>query len=179
MIRDADAAGKKIVSWLPPDCREEILRISADINHIVRQFIYGYLSVSLIVALLSFILLKIIGVDSPGLLGVIVGVADLIPYFGPFIGAIPAIIIAFAKGPLTALLAALALGAVQQLESLVISPKIIGSRTGLHPLTVIFVVLAGGYYFGVGGMILSVPLTAALKLLLAFIYSRAVAWRES
>lgn len=179
MIRDAEAGKKKIISWLPPKHRPEILRISGDINHIIRQFLYGYFIVAMIVGFLTFVVLKVLGVKYAPLLGLLMGIADLIPYFGPFIGAVPAIILAYLDSFRLAVLTTIAIVLIQQLEGVVISPKIIGDRIGLHPLTIIFVVLVGGYWFGIWGMILAVPAAAALKLMLAFIYSCAVAWKEN
>lgn len=179
MIRDSESIKKKIIAWLPPKHRPEILRISNDINRIIREFIFGYLLVSVIVGFMTFIALKIIGVRYALLLGVIMGVADLIPYFGPFLGAVPALILAYVDSFKLAVIAAILLIVIQQLESAVITPKIIGDRIGLHPLTIILVVLIGGYWFGIVGMILCVPVAAALKLICAFMYSCVVSWKES
>jgi predicted PurR-regulated permease PerM len=68
---------------------------------------------------------------------------------------------------------------VQQLESSVISPKIIGDSVGLHPLVIIFVLLVGGYYFGVLGMLFAVPFTAVAKIVFCFLYTKAVSSREN
>lgn len=179
LIRDRQQIQKTIVSWLPPKHRSEILRIAGDINHLIRQFLCGYLLVSLVVAVLSFIALELLGVPYALLLGIIMGLADLIPYFGPFFGAIPAVVLAYTVNFRLAVLTAITLVIVQQLEGSVISPKIMGDRIGLHPLTIILSVLIGGYLFGIAGMIFAVPVTAALKLLFAFLFSCAVAWRES
>ncbi|MEG1500795.1 MAG: AI-2E family transporter [Clostridiales bacterium] len=179
MLRDKEAIKKKVIAWLPPKERPEILRIAGDINHLLRQFLYGYLLVSVIVAVLTALALALVGVRYFLFLGLLMGISDLIPYFGPFLGAIPILIVALSESKNLALYALIVVLLVQQLEGSVISPKIVGDRIGLHPLTVIFVVMAGGFWFGILGMILAVPVSAALKLMIAFIYSRAVAWKES
>ncbi len=179
MLRDKDIFKKQIISWLPPKERPEILRMSSNIDHILRQFLCGYLWVSILVGTLAAIFLAILGVKYALLLGLIVGIADLIPYFGPFLGAIPAVAVALGENMRLAIFTVIALLIVQQMESSVITPKIVGDRIGLHPLTVIFVVLAAGLWFGILGMILAVPVTAALKLVIHYLYSRAVAWRGS
>jgi predicted PurR-regulated permease PerM len=178
ILRDKGIIKKKIVSFLPPKERPEILRIANDVDHILQQFIYGYLFVAAIVGLLSGIALAILGVKYALVLGVIMAIADLIPYFGPFFGILVAMAFALMESPTLAFYVFIVLGAIQQFESFVLSPKIIGFRTGLHPLTVIFVVLAGGYWFGILGMIFAVPVSAALKLILSFIYSRLVAFKD-
>ena len=174
MIKEQPSIKKSVTAMLPPAERSEILRIAGDINHIFRSFFTGYLLLATIVGLLSFLALGLLGVHYSLFLGVIMGLTDLIPYFGPFIGAIPAIVIALLQSPLTALYTLIAILVIQQIESAVLSPLIIGRRTGLSPLMTIFVVLVGGSFFGILGMILAVPVSAALKLIIAFIYTRAV-----
>ena len=104
-------------------------------------------------------------------LGVFMGLADLIPYFGPFIGAVPAIAVALSTDLNLAALTVFGLVIIQQIESLVITPKIIGDRVGIHPLTTIFVVLAGGWLFGLLGAVLAVPVTAAGLLVIRYLWS--------
>ncbi|MGI6360905.1 MAG: AI-2E family transporter [Bacillota bacterium] len=178
MLRDKKEFKKRFIAFLPPKERPEILRISADINYIVRQFIYGYLFVAAIVGILSGIALAFLGVPYALVLGVIVGIFNLIPYFGSFFAIAVSMAFALVESPTLALYTLIVLGAIQQFESFILSPKVIGSRTGLHPLTIIFVVLAAGHWFGILGMVLAVPVTAALKLLFAVIYSRLVAFKE-
>jgi len=177
ILRDKEVIKKKLISLLPPGERPELLRISSDINHLIRQFIFGYVLVAFMVGVLTFIALSLMGVKYALLLGMIMGVMDLIPYFGPFIGMIPAVIFALMQSPTLAILVVIVLGAIQQFESVILTPKIVGGRIGLHPLVIIFVVMAAGLWFGILGMILAVPVTAALRLIIAYFYSRLVAWQ--
>lgn len=178
MLRDKDIIKKKIIAFLPPKQRPEMLRIADDVDHILHQFIYGYLFVAVIVGVMSGVALAILGVEYAMVLGIIMIIADLIPYFGPFLGILISMAFALVDSPTLAIYVLIVLGAIQQFENFVLTPKIIGFRTGLHPLTVIFVVLAGGHWFGILGMIFSVPVTAALKLILSVIYSKLVAFKD-
>lgn len=174
MLRDKDMIKKKIIAMLSPKERPEILRIAGEADRLLRQFVYGYLLVSLILGVLTAIFLYIIGVEYALTLGLIMAVADLIPYFGPFIGAIPAIVIAYGQSGRLALITAIGMLALQQLEGSVITPKVMGERIGLHPLVTIFAVLVGGYLFGIIGTVLAVPVTATLILIIKYIYGRFV-----
>ncbi len=174
MLRDKDLIKKKVIALLSPKERPEILRIAGEANRLLRQFVYGYLLVSLILGLLTAIFLYIIGVEYALVLGLIMAVADLIPYFGPFIGAVPAIVIAYGQSGKLALITAIGMVALQQLEGSVITPKVMGERIGLHPLVTIFAVLVGGYLFGIIGTVLAVPVTAILILVIKYIYGRFV-----
>lgn len=174
VLRDGKSGGRKIAAWLPINERNELLRLVKDVDYLLRQSVLGYLLISVAVAALSTLLYWCIGLENALALGFIMGLADLIPYFGPFIGAVPAVIVALSASTGKAVLTAAGLVVVQQLESIVITPKIMGDKVGLHPLTTVLAVLAGGLLFGVAGTIFAVPVTAAGLLIMRYLWSRIV-----
>jgi predicted PurR-regulated permease PerM len=176
-LKDHEMISRKMVSILPPKYREELLNLWSMINVVLRRFIYGHLTVALIVGVLTGVGLNLIGVKYAVTLGFIAGLADIVPYFGPIIGAVPAICLALLQSKKTALYAALVMFVVQQIESSIISPKIISGSVGLHPLIIIFVLLLGGYFFGVLGMLAAVPVTAVFRILINYLYQKAVGYR--
>lgn len=176
-LKDHDIITKKMLSFLPPRYREELSNLWAMINVVLRRFIYGHLTVALIVGILSGLGLHLIGVDYAVTLGFIAGVADIVPYFGPIIGAVPAVCLALLQSKKMALYTALVMFIVQQIESSIISPKIISGSVGLHPLIIIFVLLLGGFLFGVWGMLAAVPVTAVLRILINYLYQKAVGYK--
>jgi len=138
-----------------------------EINDIMSSFIRGQLLDGLIVGLISSVGLSILGLDFAFLIGLTAGIANIIPYVGPLIGCIPAIIIGIlSPNPIMALWAVILLLAVQQLDSAVISPKIVGDSMGLHPIFVIMAITIGGSIAGIMGMLLSVPIAGIIKLFL-------------
>ncbi|HEY5561490.1 MAG TPA: AI-2E family transporter [Clostridiaceae bacterium] len=138
-----------------------------EINHIISKFIRGQLLDGLIVGIISSIGLSAIGMDFALLIGFTAGIANIIPYVGPLIGCIPAIIVGvLSPNPIIALWAVLILLAVQQLDGAVIAPKIVGDSMGLHPIFVIMAVTIGGTLAGIVGMLLSVPIAGIIKLFL-------------
>ena len=144
-----------------------------EINDIIFSFIRGQLLDGLIVGLISSIGLSIMGLDFAFLIGLTAGIANIIPYVGPIIGCIPAIIIGLlSPNPIIALWAVLLLLAVQQLDSAVISPKVVGDSMGLHPIFVIMAITIGGSIAGILGMLLSVPIAGIIKLFLMKIVIR-------
>lgn len=146
---------------------ENLSNLFSDINSILSHFIRGQLLAALIVGILSSIGLSIIRLDFAVLIGMTAGIANIIPYFGPIIGSIPAIIVGLLSGnPIKALLAVLMLVAVQQIDSILISPKIVGNSVGLHPVFVMLSIIIGGAYLGLGGMIIAVPIAAIIKMFL-------------
>lgn len=131
-------------------------------NHIFNGFLYGKTIDSLIIGVLSLIVMSVIQLPYGLLLSVIVGVTNMIPYFGPFIGAIPGVIIYLVIEPKYAIIYVIMILVLQQFDGLYLGPKILGDLTGIKPLWVIFGITVGGAYFGVLGMFLGVPTVAVI-----------------
>ncbi|KGP74936.1 permease [Desulfosporosinus sp. Tol-M] len=178
-LADWKGLGVHFFRIIPQRWRMEWRRLWQDINHVIRQFVRGDLVVAVIVGILSGIGVKLIGMDYALLIGLICGVSDLIPYFGPVIGAVPTVLLALTQSPAMAFKVALIILFVQQLEGNVISPKLMGDSVGLHPLWVVFALLAGGELAGVWGMFLAVPVAAVIRVVFNHIYFRLVSSKVS
>lgn len=165
-LKDTEALKKSTLMLLPKRMRNETVNLGRELNSIITHFIQGQLLTAFIIGLLETIGLYIVHVRYPFILGVIGGVANMIPYFGPVLGAIPAIAVALLQSPTKAFLTAVVFIVVQQIDNAFISPKIIEGKLGLHPITTIVAVLVGGEFFGIVGMLLGVPVTAMLKVIL-------------
>ncbi|MGI6777496.1 MAG: AI-2E family transporter [Acetivibrionales bacterium] len=164
-IKDGEYFKNLIMPLVPKKKRNGFISIGRKINGVLSSFIQGQLMTAAIVGVMETIGLSIVGVKYSLILGLIGGIAEIIPYFGPIIGGIPAVAIALVESPVKALWTLLVFVIVQQLENSFISPKIIESKLGLHPVTTIFAVLIGGQFMGILGMLLAVPVTAVLKVL--------------
>ena len=144
-----------------------VSEILHEMNDVVSAFLKGALIDSLIVAFLSSAVLSVLQVDFAVVIGVIGGLLNVIPYFGPFIGMVPAFLVAlFTDGLAKSIAAVLALFLIQQLDSNYIYPRIVGSSTGLHPLFVLLAVSVCGYFFGLSGMLLAVPAAGMVQVLI-------------
>jgi predicted PurR-regulated permease PerM len=120
----------------------------AEINVVIGQFLRGQLLDGLIIAILSSIGLTAVGLDFAVFIGFFAGLANIIPYFGPILGMIPAVIVALmTEGFSQALLAVLVLFVIQQIDSTIISPRVVGASTGLHPVFVLAAVIFAGYFW--------------------------------
>lgn len=173
-LADWKALGEGFFRLIPQRGRMEWKRLWQDISHTIRQYVRGDLVVAVIVGALIGIGVKLIGMEYALLIGLICGVFDLIPYFGPVLGAIPSVLLALTKSPVMAIKVALIILIVQQLEGNVISPKLMGDSVGLHPLWVVFSLLACGELAGFWGMFLAVPLAAVIRVVFNHIYFRLV-----
>ena len=144
-----------------------LCEIAGDINTVLSAFVKGALVDSLLVALLSSAALSLLEVDYAVVIGVLGGLLNIIPYFGPFISMVPAFLVGLLTGgPAKSAAAVLSLFLIQQLDSNYIYPRVVGKSTGLHPLFVLLSVSISGYFFGLTGMILAVPAAGVLQILL-------------
>ncbi|WP_332843925.1 AI-2E family transporter, partial [Paraclostridium bifermentans] len=134
------------------------------INKIFYHYIIGSLIVSLVVGIITFIGFRFfINIKGSLFLSFIVFITNMIPYFGPFIGALLPILMTLSYSPIKALWVAIFLLVLQQVDGNIIAPKIMGEFVGLHPLWIICAVLIGGALFGLIGVFLSVPVAAVIK----------------
>lgn len=154
------AAVRFVRAMLPAPYDERFLQIMGRTNHIFSGFINGKLVDSLIIGILCFIGTMILRTPFAGLISLIVGVTNIIPFFGPFIGAIPSVLILLIVDPWSALWFGIFVIALQQLDGNVIGPRILGDSTGVSALGVLVSISIGGSLAGVAGMILGVPLYA-------------------
>ena len=136
-------------------------------NEVFFKFLSGQVLDAIIVGILTSVAMSIIGVKYAVLLGFIIGLFNLIPYFGAIIAVIIAIIVTVFTGGLgQAILMAIVVIILQQIDANIINPKIIGNSLSISPLLVIFSVTIGGAYFGILGMFLAVPVFTVIKLLI-------------
>ncbi|GAJ99040.1 LOW QUALITY PROTEIN: membrane protein YrrI [Geomicrobium sp. JCM 19055] len=156
-LKDLRALEKAVVFITPKRFRETGEKVAKAADHAFGSYIRGQLLVSICVGVLSVIGLWIAGVPYPIVLGILLGM-DLIPYFGPILGAIPALIIALTVSWQTALFALVAILIIQQIEGNVLSPMIVGKSAHLHPLIILFALLLGYEFAGVIGLLVAVPL---------------------
>lgn len=132
-------------------------------NKTISTYISSQAIDCMFVGLFTFIGYLIIGQPYALLFGFIAGATNIIPYLGPFIGAAPAVIVALFTSPVQALLVIVVVTIVQQIDSNLLSPYIMGKSLSIHPLTIIIILIVAGNLAGIFGMILGVPLYAVVK----------------
>ena len=174
LLKDWEHFGRRALSIFPVNCHEKLMPLWEEMDRVLMGFIRGHLLVASIVGVLTGIGLSIVGMNYVILLSIIAAITDLIPYFGPIIGAIPIIALAFLQSGTMALRVFIVMLVVQQVESNLISPGILGESVGLHPITIVFVLLAGGALFGVLGLLLAVPVAGIARILINYGYSNLI-----
>lgn len=166
ILKDFDSFKEKIMSIIPPRSRAKVLEMAGETDEVLSAFIRGQMMVCLILAILYAIGLGIIGIDLAIVIGFLSGALFIIPYLGTVIGLLFASTMAYLQfHDLNHLIYVAALyGAVQIVEGVIITPKIVGEKVGLHPLAVILSVIIAGELFGFLGILLAVPTAAVLKI---------------
>ncbi|MCL4352808.1 MAG: AI-2E family transporter, partial [Firmicutes bacterium] len=162
LLKDLERIRKRFWQVIPISWHPSVYVLALDVDRALNGFIRGQLLVALLVGTLSGLWVAFLGIPLAFLIGVIAGVTDVIPYVGPIAGAIPAVMLGMERSPIIAGMAILGFVAIHQLEGAVIGPKIMGDYVGLHPLVVIFAILAGGEMGGLVGLLLAVPSAAVI-----------------
>jgi len=164
----ANAFEATVPDSIEPDVRN-VLRITDDI---LSAYIRGQLLLCVVVGAMATVGFVLAGVDFAVLLGLIVGLCEFIPFVGPILGAVPALIVAVIKSPITALWTLLVIVVVQQVENLFLVPRIAGESVKLHPALIMVVLVIGNEALGLWGMIVAVPLTAIVRDVFKYLYLR-------
>ena len=149
-------------AFLPRSVAETVLRICATANKNLTGFFTGKIIDSAIIGVMTYVSMLIFGMSYAPLISIIVGVTNIIPVFGPFIGAVPGIIILLFLEPMQALGFTVLILVIQQLDGNVIGPKILGDSIGISALWVLFSIVVFGDLFGLPGMVIGVPLFATI-----------------
>ena len=145
---------------------DNIMKTLRECARIFSQFVFGKAVDSFIIGCICFVTMMIFRFPFTPIISLIVGVTNMIPYFGPFIGAVPGVILIFLVNPLMSLFFIVLIVVIQQFDGLFLGPKILGETVGLRPLWIIFAITVGGSIGGVVGMFLGVPVVAVVAYLL-------------
>ena len=168
---------KLLYGVLPEEQAKFAMRGFRRMDHIFSGFVRGKLLDSLIIGILCFIGCSILKLPYTPLVSVVVGVTNVIPFFGPFLGAIPCALLILLVSPLKCLYFVIFIFLLQQLDGNVIGPKILGDSTGISSFWVIVAILVGGGFFGVPGMFFGVPVFACLRMLVKWLMDRRLTRR--
>ena len=171
-------AKKLVLAVFKPEMASEIFELGTLSNETFGGFINGKIIDSIIMGILCFAAMSVLGLPLPMLVSVVVGVTNIIPFFGPFIGGIPSGIILLIIEPVAALKFALMILVLQQIDGNIIGPKILGKTTKLASFWVMFAIIVSGGLFGFVGMILGVPVFAIIYTYISRAINRKLENRE-
>jgi predicted PurR-regulated permease PerM len=168
--RDYPILKRNLLQWVHKHLGNHWTRTFLKIDAAFKYYIRSQLLDILIVGTLFAIGLSLLGFEAAILLGFIAGVFNIIPYFGPVLGALPLVIFALLKSPLLTLYVIILFLVINQLEVIFLAPRIISNNLNIHPVTVIYLIMLGGTIFGLAGMVFAVPLGAIIGIIIKSIY---------
>lgn len=165
---------KFLYAMLPEKPVKYVIELTRSSHKTFIGFLGGKLLDSLIIGIICFVGMKIFKMPYPLLVSFIIGITNVVPVFGPFIGAVPSVIIIFIASPIKALWFILFILVLQQFDGNILGPKILGNSTGLTAFWVMFAILLGNGLFGVVGMILGVPTFAVIYSIIVSVINNAL-----
>lgn len=154
---------KSVYAYLKKGNADKVVELGREANDVFSKFLIGKTLDSFIIAIIAYIGFTIIGTNYPMLMAIIIGITNMIPYFGPYFGGIPVTIIVLFYNPMIALYTGIYIIVLQHVDGYIIGPKILGDSVGVTPFWIILAILIGGGLFGVLGMLLGVPTFALIR----------------
>lgn len=177
MLRDWDSILNHVGALVPAAQRDTIFRLARETDDILGAFLRGQVLVMLALGIIYSIGLSLVGIKFALAIGVVAGLVSFVPYLGFVIGiGLASLTVAMEPEPLWMLVGVIATFSIgQMIEGSLLTPKLVGDRIGLHPVIVIFAVIAGGQLFGFFGILLALPAAAVLSVLVRFAYNQYLA----
>ena len=160
--------GETLIGFVPKKHRKETEKLTNSINESLRNYLVGIAIDASVVFVICSIAFSLTGLRAPLLFAVFCAITNVIPFIGPYIGAIPALIVGFSMSPTIGLLTGLAIVIIQFFEGNFLQEMIMSKTTKLHPVTIIMGLLIFGHYWGMIGMVVSTPLIAIIKQIYTF-----------
>jgi predicted PurR-regulated permease PerM len=174
LLRDWDLLVARVHELIPRQFETGVSRLAKDCDSVLAEFFRGQVLVMVALALIYVVGLSIVGLELALLIGLIGGLVSFVPYLGFLVGIVMASVAAFFQFQelLPLVYVAIVFGIGQLIEAMLLTPLLVGDRIGLHPVAVIFAVLAGGQLFGFFGVLLALPAAAVIMVLLRYLHDR-------
>ena len=169
MLFDFDKLNSTFISFLPKRWRKGAVELTVRLNDSLRSYVQGLLLILSLLFITQAIGLTLSGIQAPLVFAFFCALTDIIPYFGPYIGAIPVLIVGFMMDPIVGICCLISIIVVQLLENNFYQPLIMGHTMKLHPVTIMLGLLIFQHFFGIIGMIVATPVIAALKIIFTFV----------
>jgi predicted PurR-regulated permease PerM len=172
LLRDWDVMMAKIARLLPRNLEPKVTAWAKECDEVLGAFIKGQLMVMVMLGVIYAFGLWVIGVDLALIIGLIAGVASIVPYLGTIVGIASAAIAAYVQfnDPMILVYVGIVFGIGQMLEGMVLTPLLVGDKIGLHPVAVIFAIMAGGQLFGFVGVLIALPVAAVIMVFLRHLH---------
>lgn len=166
MIKSGSAFCRGFIGLFPERYEKHLTLLFQEIHFVLSAYIRGQLTLSVLMTLVVFLGMVFLDIPYPLVIGLLAGIVEMVPVIGPIMGAVPPVLLGLAQSSAVMLQVLAFYIVVQQLDSHIVMPKLMGSIIKVHPVAIILGVLVGGHLYGVVGMMISVPVLAVLQVLL-------------
>lgn len=168
MLFDFDSVKEHIHSLVPKKYKKDTFELMGRLNSNLKSYVQGTLMIMGILFVIQSISLSIAGLKAPLVFGLFCALTDIIPYIGPYIGGIPAVLVGLSQSPTTGLFVLIAVVVAQSIENYFLQPVVMGKTMRLHPVTIMIGLLVFNHFFGIIGMVLATPTISILKTIFNF-----------
>ena len=165
MLLDFNNVRKHLLVFVPKRVHAEVITLTDRLNKMLKNYVQGTLLIMFLLFICQSIGFTIAGLRAPLVFGLFCAITNVIPYFGPYIGGIPAVIVGFTMDPLTGIFCLISVVICQFLESYFLNPVVMSKTMKLHPVTIMIGLLIFGHFFGILGMIFSTPVISCAKVI--------------
>lgn len=168
MLLDFNNVRKHLLVFVPKKIHNEVITLTDRLNNMLKNYVQGTLLIMLLLFICQSIGFTLSGLRAPLVFGLFCAVTNVIPYIGPYIGGIPAIIVGFTMSPKVGICTLIAVVVCQTLESYFLNPVVMSKTMKLHPVTIMLGLLIFGHFFGILGMVLSTPVISCVKIICTY-----------
>lgn len=165
MLLDFNNVRKHLLIFVPKKIHAEVITLTDRLNKMLKNYVQGTLLIMFLLFICQSVGFTIAGLRAPLVFGLFCALTNVIPYFGPYIGGIPAVIVGFTMDPLTGIFCLISVVICQFLESYFLNPVVMSKTMKLHPVTIMIGLLIFGHFFGILGMIFSTPVISCAKII--------------
>lgn len=168
LLMGFDNVNETLITLFPKRIQKNTNEIIYEVNNSLRKFVIGACLDALLIFVVSSIAFAVIGLKAPFLFAFFCALTNMIPYAGPYIGGIPAVIVGFSQSPTVGILTLVVIVVIQFLEGNFIQPMVMSKTTKLHPVTIMIGLLVFGHFWGIIGMFISTPIIASCKAIITY-----------
>ncbi len=172
VLQDQSKVTRSVAKLFPQHLRADLFSLTRIVDSILSAYLRGQLLLCLFIGIMATVGLSLLGVQFAVVLGLIAGIFEILPFIGPVIGMVPALIVALIQSPILGLWTLLLFVGIQQVENLFLVPRISGRAVQLHPALIMVVLVIGNELAGLWGMLLAVPATAIFRDVFKYLYLR-------
>jgi predicted PurR-regulated permease PerM len=172
LLHDQAKVGRAALGLIPSRFRSDVVNLLRIADTILGAYLRGQLLLCVFIGVMATVGLTLLGVQFPAVLGLLAGIFEILPFIGPFLGLVPAVLVAVIQAPILGLWTLILFLAIQQVENLFLVPRVSGQAVELHPAIIMVVLVIGNEVAGLWGMLLVVPLTAIVRDVFKYLYLR-------